>query len=71
MNRNCKKQIAEGDKIITANERLDLFSQDLHFLLDKAIMTKDANDILYAVVDAYKMGLAVGTRNGKRKAAAV
>jgi len=71
MKRDFRKQITEGDRIIHAHGQLDMFTEDLHLLLDKAIETRDANDILYAVVDAYKAGLAIGTRHGKRKAAAV
>ena len=70
MNRDLKRQIAAGDKIISAHAMLDLYTDDLHILLDKAMETRNADDILTAVADAYKAGLAIGTRHGKRKAAA-
>ena len=67
--RNVAKQAEQGRNIVRKNDRLDLYGQELHALLDKSIATKDTNDIFDAVVNAYYMGLAVGTRNGKRKAA--
>lgn len=68
--RNVAKQAEQGRNIVRKNDRLDLYAQELHALLDKSIATKDTNDIYDAVVNAYYMGLAVGVRNG-RKAAAV
>ncbi len=69
MRRNFCKQIEQGDKIIEKNERLDLYGSDLHVLLDKAMETRNINDFYDAVINAYKAGIAVGTRNGLRQGA--
>lgn len=67
--RNVAKQAEQGRNIVRKNEKLDLYGQELHALLDKSIVTKDTNDIYDAVVNAYYMGLAVGVRNGLRQGA--
>ena len=69
MRRNFYKQIEQGDKIIKKNERLDLYASDLHVLLDKTMETRNVNDFYDAVINAYKAGIAVGTRNGLRQGA--
>lgn len=69
MRRNFYKQIEQGDKIISENLRLDLYSSDLHILLDDVMKAKNPNLIFEAVVKAYKAGVAVGTRNGLRQGA--
>lgn len=69
MNRDLNKQIEQGDSIITKHNRLDLYGEDLHLLLDNVMVTRDANQILEAVVKAYKAGIAVGARYGRRQRA--
>lgn len=71
MLRNLKKNIAEGGAMIKANDNLDLTVGNV---IEIADLHKDVNrcdDLIDLIADVYKIGLAVGTRNGKRIAKGV
>ena len=67
--RNIEKTIAEGDKIITKNERYDLSLTDVVNIAERYQLPR-CDEIINVIVDCYKMGVAVGMRNGLKKGAA-
>ena len=70
MLKNLKKNIAEGGALISKNERLDLTVGNIIEITEKHKNVNRCDDLLELIADVYKVGLAVGTRNGLRKGAA-
>lgn len=71
MKRNLTRTAAEGREIIKANSRLDLTATDLQQLYSTITGAADkASAIFEAIGTAYRAGVAVGSRQGKREQAA-
>lgn len=67
--RNIEKTIAEGGNIITKNARYDLTVADVINIAERYQLPR-CDELLNVIVDCYKMGVAVGMRNGLKKGAA-
>lgn len=69
MKRDILKGIKEGESIITQRDKLDLYTEDIAELIKASGAEHDVN-CFYLARNAYQLGLAVGMRNGKRRARA-
>ena len=69
MKRDILKGIKEGERIITQRDKLGLYTEDIAELI-KASGAEHADNCFYLACNAYQLGLAVGMRNGKRRARA-
>lgn len=65
MVKNVQKNVAEGDAIIKANAGLDLSVANVIEMAEASKLPR-CDALIDVIVNAYKMGVAVGTRNGKR-----
>lgn len=70
--RNVTAQIEKGTTAIKNNRRLDMSANELQAFFDNFETTAKTTGIYNAIWDtvttAYKMGLAVGLHNGKKRA---
>ena len=64
-----KRLIAEGNNIITNNARYDLSVTDVINIAERYQLPR-SDELIDVIVDCYKMGVAVGMRNGLKKGAA-
>lgn len=62
--RNIEKAVAEGHEIVKNRPRLDLDAVELKAFLDQI---ESGEDVISVIADAYMAGIAVGSRNSKRK----
>lgn len=62
--RNIEKAVAEGHEIVKNRPRLDLDAVELKAFLDQI---ESGEDVISVIADAYMAGVAVGSRNSKRK----
>lgn len=69
MKRDILKGIKEGESIITKRPGLELYTDDIKELVEASGATHDSHSF-YLACNAYMLGLAVGMRNGKRRARA-
>ena len=58
MKRDFQKLIAEGDRIIKQHERIDMTLEEARKLLE----TTEPGNVLFTIWDAYRAGVAAGTR---------
>ena len=65
---NIAKQIEQGGKITRANSRIDIGADDIKTLAGDYMAQPTAENLITLIVNAYKVGIAVGTRNGQRNA---
>jgi hypothetical protein len=59
--RNVKDQVEQGQEIIRKHNRASLMTDEIEQLLKPL---KDNGDATRAVLNAFYMGVAVGSRNG-------
>ena len=62
--RNFNKAVAEGDAIRSGRPRLDMRTEDVMELLERA-RGGSSEEMIDVIVSAYSAGLAVGMRNGR------
>lgn len=62
--RSIEKAVAEGHEIVKNRPRLDLDAVELKAFLDQI---ESWEDVISVIADAYMAGVAVGSRNSKRK----
>lgn len=68
MKRDIRKVIAEGEALADQNERFDLDAVEMKQIREQAA-TDDINETLYNAIElAYYAGLAIGNRNGGKRA---
>lgn len=65
---NIAKQIEQGGKLTKANCRIDIGINDIEALAGDYMAQPTRENLITLIVNAYKVGLAVGTRNGQRNA---
>lgn len=70
MRRDLTKAIAEGQKLIEKNRKLDLDGVETIDLLHEALRDEGflSNNVFEVIGKAYLAGLAIGTRNAKKGA---
>lgn len=64
--RNIEKNIEQGREILQARPQMDLSYYELLEIM-KLAKERPEDELWNAISYAYKMGVAVGMRNGKRK----